>query len=240
MNICPICGSNGGKIECQVAFNNGKPDYPDEPISKTIPYLYIRCNSCNVIWCDTMIDWTPDQFGKMCYNEKYVRYDGDIENPHGNRPNFHVKLFQKTLQAFKSKRVLDYGCGKGFAVQRLRRDEFMDIHGYDPYYGNSTMPDGMFDAITMFEVLEHVYNPIEVLTNLKARLNTGGIIYASTDVTDRMKEVKSDYYTCPRVGHILLHSYQSLAYIAEKTGFNIVHMPLDYEHGMQCHIFIKR
>ena len=72
--------------------------------------------------------------------------------------------------------VLDYGCGKGKLVQRLRQElpNTIKMYGYDPAIEEfDKKPDEAVDIVTCLDVLEHielqsidaVFNDIKSLTN---------------------------------------------------------------------------
>ena len=70
----------------------------------------------------------------------------------------------KMLKAsmFDNKRVLDYGCGKGFDVEQLK-SLGIDITGYEPFASDKYLqvPSGKFDIITNNYVLNVIENPEE-------------------------------------------------------------------------------
>ena len=52
--------------------------------------------------------------------------------------------------------ILDFGCGKGELVDRLRQNGF-SAYGYDPAVAEySVLPERRFDLVVCFDVLEHV------------------------------------------------------------------------------------
>jgi hypothetical protein len=60
---------------------------------------------------------------------------------------------------FDNKRVLDYGCGKGFDVEYLKERK-IDIQGYEPFASDKylQLPEGKFDIITNNYVLNVIEN----------------------------------------------------------------------------------
>ena len=71
-----------------------------------------------------------------------------------------VKMLKASM--FDNKRVLDYGCGKGFDVEQLKSLGF-DITGYEPFASDKYLqvPSGSFDIITNNYVLNVIENPEE-------------------------------------------------------------------------------
>ena len=96
--------------------------------------------------------------------------------------------------------VLDVGCFSGFFVKKLLRLGFnargIDFNNkalefgkkqyeLDKAISNETLQDLLeqglkFDVITMFEVIEHLDNIAEVLTQISSLLKKGGVIIIST------------------------------------------------------------
>lgn len=235
--LCPICAQVTDEA-FTVNFRNTKPPIHEDPLD--FPVTYNRCIKCGCHFSADQRNWYSADFKDKCYNSTYHIYDGDINNPTGNRPTYHYDMLKLMLNS-KSECVLDWGCGRGFVVDRLSKEGY-SIVGYDPFYGNteSTPQPNSFDVITSFEVLEHAYHCVDLFKQFHTLLKPNGFIYASTDLTDYMQDVKINYYTCPRVGHVVLHSKQSLLYIANTCGFQLINIPRDAKSGIQGHIFIKR
>jgi predicted SAM-dependent methyltransferase len=78
-----------------------------------------------------------------------------------------------------------------------------------------------FDIITSFEVLEHINNPQEELTNFNTLLRTGGLIYLTTPnfnslLRYRLKE-RYDVITYPE--HLSYYTPRTLKHLFIKAGF---------------------
>ena len=91
----------------------------------------------------------------------------NIETKRGNTAISRQSMSRpmaKMLKAsmFDNKRVLDYGCGKGFDVEQLKSLGF-DITGYEPFASDKYLqvPSGKFDIITNNYVLNVIENPEE-------------------------------------------------------------------------------
>lgn len=236
--LCPVCGYSSDFV-FTVPFRNGKINLDGSDFSPTIDYRH--CSECGLYFSETQRNWGTSEFKEHVYNEAYAKYDSDIINEHGNRPTCMYNLMHTMFNYYlcSGAYILDYGCGNGFWIDRLRKDGFSRVYGYDPYYSVNAEPlRDKYELITCTEVIEHDYNIVETFKKFSNMLYLGGAVLLSTDVTDDMMGVKTNYYTCPRVGHVMLYSKKTLRCIAEKCGFSIIH--LGKISCMQFHLFIKQ
>lgn len=119
-------------------------------------------------------------------------YDIEIVEPDENSPFWHVYNNIKS-----GEKVLDVGCATGYLGEylKLKEIEIVGIDYNDEYLKKAedrkiysdlininlnTFNDelckynGYFDSIILFDVLEHLYNPMEVLNNLTKLLKKEG------------------------------------------------------------------
>src|ERR1700728_2096559 len=90
--------------------------------------------------------------------------------------------------------VLDYGCFDGKFLNTLRKSKSVDVYGVDKNkdivdelnQGNVfhirkalPFPDGAFHVVTMFEVMEHVYDQRYVLSEISRVLKDRGLLIMS-------------------------------------------------------------
>jgi 2-polyprenyl-3-methyl-5-hydroxy-6-metoxy-1,4-benzoquinol methylase len=88
-------------------------------------------------------------------------------------------------------------------------------------------PEASYDIVTLFEVIEHVKNPVALLKHCNRVLKKGGILVIRTANTDSwtVKAIKGkwDYFNIGRHGgHISFFCKHSMAVLAGKTGFDLV------------------
>jgi SAM-dependent methyltransferase len=123
----------------------------------------LRCASCQTAWRSNM--YTPEQVAAMYEDEPYEEhpffgYDSDAETLR-KVPRF--RRFQQGLKVVEREvgvgRLLDVGCG---AFEAL-----------DP-------EDAKYDVITLWDVIEHVLDPVSFIERAQRMLRPGGVIVICT------------------------------------------------------------
>jgi SAM-dependent methyltransferase len=159
--------------------------------------------------------WNPDQ-------GRFVR-------------NFSMYCYLSALHgaglAGKEPRWLDYGGGYGLLTQMLK-DAGHDAWLYDPYVSTpyfvperrianlDEVEAGTFDAVTAFEVFEHLDNPRQVGEQLRRLLRPEGLLILSTGLYDPSQhDADWAYLSCEAGQHITLWSRTGLRHLARQLGF---------------------
>jgi hypothetical protein len=116
---------------------------------------------------------------------------------------------------------LDLGGGYGLFT-RLMRDAGFDFHTTDPYCENifakthEPGPDFLAQALTAFEVFEHITDPLTFVREAFARYGTRNLIF-STYTYGNTVPALDWWYWCFETGqHITFYSRHTLATLAEK------------------------
>jgi 2-polyprenyl-6-hydroxyphenyl methylase/3-demethylubiquinone-9 3-methyltransferase len=243
---CPICGGFSEPYDCidrnwsgpvgngQVIIQPGPGGFPEgtvffPPVED--PVWYHRCLDCGFLWVPEMYAWTHEDFRERIYNKSYHLRDPGFG---GERARQNAVGLMDTFGALgRSLRHLDYGGGDG-ALSRTLLLSGWDSESWDPFFSGSPRPERRFDLITAYETVEHVPDQHKMADDWASLLANNGTVFFSTATSD--KEVKGGYrlrwwYAAPGSGHISLHTYRSLAILAEMAGLN--YRPLDeFRHVM--------
>jgi SAM-dependent methyltransferase len=149
------------------------------------------------------------------------------------RPDFLCAI-SAMIQAFpRGGTVLDFGCYKG-GFLRLLPDEFQR-HGVEPSMAIETassckieilgrdltsVRDRQFDCITLFDVFEHLLEPLETLDALFAHTRPGGLLCIGTGFADSTAfhrgASKYSYVCMPE--HSCFLTKRFLAFLADRFG----------------------
>jgi len=193
---CPICaGASVEMTHLKCADFDGSPLYQD---------IRLRtCNECHHVFNELT---TEEKLGIGEYYEKessLINMSGTTF--HGDLPGSDNTLsIQRYEQVYKflsnhisrEMRILDVGCGMGGFVRFLHSNGYTNTEGVDflesyirfaqnegpgTFHTASaySLPfeDSTYDLIILDHVLEHVLNPVQVMSELKRVSRRGGLVY---------------------------------------------------------------
>lgn len=153
---------------------------------------------------------------------------------------FPLRPFFRTTKFVKKGNFLDVGCGVGYflLIMKLMGMETFGVepgdfnknlsqeYGLNIYHGDlfeARYKNEFFDVITLNHVLEHVYEPLDLMNELNRILKSEGHLIIGIPVHDSIAfKIFGKYWAqldIPR--HLNTFSINSLKKIANKTGFRI-------------------
>jgi len=171
-----------------------------------------KCNNCTLIFVNNAM-LNDDKVGGECEEERNL----DEVNKH------------RILRLNNPKNILDFGCGHGKFVNFCKSNginaEGIDLHTELTLDNLSKT----YDAITMIEVIEHISDPVSVLTTLSQHLNPNGVLYIEGSFTDTEYlygnlnfDILTWWYLRPSIGHITLFNQKSMEIILSKCGLRLM------------------
>jgi 2-polyprenyl-3-methyl-5-hydroxy-6-metoxy-1,4-benzoquinol methylase len=138
--------------------------------------------------------------------------------------------------------ALDVGCAAGFCMQALREigfepygvevSETIASHANDRFgfhtvhigtLDSAPYADAMFDLITMWDVVEHVDDPLSLLSRARALLKPGGLLVLETQNIDSRfaRVLGSRWHHYKHTEHIYHFTSSSLRRLLASTGFTV-------------------
>ena len=140
-------------------------------------------------------------------------------------------------------RLLDFGAGSG-AFVRASLDGGWDATGVEQsasavvrareYYGVELLngiPDDRFDVITMWDVVEHLRDPVAVLRLLHARLAQNGVLLVETGNYENWRRLlEGDRWGLYLLDHHFYFTPHSLQTATLRAGFSALDV-LDFDHS---------
>lgn len=240
---CPLCASAAIEKERSVK---------DHSITKEVFDLY-RCNACDFLF--TQDPPAPEEASRYYKGEEYISHSDSQEGLvnklyHKARDFMLGQKYQLVKRASKGKRMLDYGTGtgyftdfmqrKGYAVEGLEIDPEARAYGSQKFGITVHPPEALFktlkadsyDVITLWHVLEHLYDPKNYLDRFHELLGEAGklIIAVPNHVSQDARAYGADWaaYDVPR--HLWHFSPATMRLMVGESGFRVTetqHMPLD-------------
>jgi SAM-dependent methyltransferase len=203
---CKICGGAAAFFDV-TDFWKGCEFYPFG--MSGIPVPYHRCETCGFMFTNFFDDWTSEDFRRHIYNDQYVLVDGEYTSIRPERTAIDIAEW---LRGYESARILDYGSGTGLFAKHMYDRGFEQVVSYDPFSA-PTRPDGLFDIITCFEVIEHSTTPLDTLRDIASLLSDDGCVLLGQCLQPRdIEAVRCNWWYCaPRNGHVSLFTNRALS-----------------------------
>jgi len=234
---CNLCGSD----DAESLFTRG-----DLSTGRDGTFTIVRCRKCGLQYLNPR----PTQESILFYYPPsypcYTVYDKEeISNPLRIWwRDYIINKYCRAVRRFKqSGRILDVGCATGRFLNTMRNSGDWECHGVElnpeiagegaARYGfcikSGTVFDveyepGFFDVVTLWDVIEHVQDPLRTLRHVTGLLKQDGLIALTTPVSDALGgKLFGRYwvgYEIPR--HFYFFSTASLETLVGHAGLNII------------------
>lgn len=206
-------------------------------------FAVTRCSACGLEFLDPQPTWSEIE---TIYTSEYYR-SWDMSDGE-KRPVAEMKklTFQLRMEEIISQRsagkILDIGTASGFFLE-VARDFGFDPYGIEvsKYAGGiaalkfgadhihigtlETAPfaPGMFDVITMSDLIEHVQDPVATLTQTYRLLKQDGwVMIVTPDTGSFSRRLMGARWTHYKLEHLFYFNHESMRIAAEKSGFQVV------------------
>ena len=233
---CPTCGASE----------------PAHELSKDHMEL-VRCRTCDLVYVSPTFDeghylevYASQEYQDIVKDLGIKSHDYRVERFGRER----VRLMTPHLDA-KVPRFLDVGCSTGFVVEAAREAgweaigtdlnpsavEFGQLRGLDlraVALDDGGFADASFDAVSLFDVLEHLHDPRRTLASCVRLLRPGGIVFLYVPNYDSASRLLMgadahfiwpthhlNYYTPATMQDLLARSGLETVYVATE-GLDIV------------------
>ena len=223
----------------------------DEEFLFNAPERIVRCRRCGLVYVNPRLDaeslatiYSKDYFVS---NEDdpgvdYKAYADYIGEEQVILRSMHRRMRKVEQYAPRKGRVLDVGCAAAFSLlaaqQRGWKAEGVEYSNFCVDYarsrGLSVHHGGLdsfqaqpqsFEAVTMWDYLEHSTHPLEELKTCNRLLKDGGVVVLSIPNVDSWSYaiLKEKWIGFKNIEHFYFYSRKTLARIAEMAGFKLEH-----------------
>jgi 2-polyprenyl-6-hydroxyphenyl methylase/3-demethylubiquinone-9 3-methyltransferase len=213
---CKVCASDAPLFDVVDFLKRCKTPH-DTPYNfglSGIQVKYHRCICCDFLFTNLIDDWTSGEIARYIYNEDYILVDPEYQE---DRPAVTAAFVAGLLDGCQSLRILDYGSGSGKFAERMRERGFPSVTSYDPF-SYPRRPEGHFDLVTAFEVVEHAPRPIDTFAEMTDFMAAdGALLVGQTIQPANIEEIRGAWwYLAPRNGHVSTYSDLTFAMVANK------------------------
>lgn len=220
-NTCRVCGTTGKFLSYLIK---------EMMIPTRNEFEYFTCSTCHCL----QIRDIPDNLGDY-YQSDYYSYQAPqlLRVPEGTDP--------------LPDRILDVGCGAGHWLCSMPGSGYVNLFGCDPFidadiaYDNGVTirqcaihdMEGEFDYIRLSHSFEHMPDPHEVMESIKRLLSPGGICHIMIPVFPNIAFAIYGpfWYQADAPRHFILHSGESVGYLADRAGLNVVAVEYNSNNG---------
>jgi len=228
---CEICGEE-----------RFRPLYPVTDTNQDVPgsWTIAACDACGLGRLDPMpaASDVGGFYRDVFYAEDGHRFRPWMENLRKGLGGLRGQRLMRLLP--KGGRLLDFGSGSGHFAQALRwrgwdtatlepfngADSGGDGHASDIEKTRLECPDGHYDAITLWYVIEHLLNPRDAIREFHRALRPGGILVLSqqdfSSLQARYFKARWLFLDPPR--HLFQFTPKNLTELAAQEGFRLRHV----------------
>lgn len=228
---CPLCKSNS--------------------FIKLYPHTYkriVKCKLCSLIFTNPRL---KKRYLKHLYSEEYFN---NTDSSHFGYENYLadeekiVKTFSKRIKAIekitdKKGELLDIGCATGFFMKAAKNMEWkvegVEISDFAAEYASKhfkfkvykddflklNLKENSYDVVTLWDVIEHFYDPKKALIKIRKILKPNGIVVLSTpDVDSVPAKITQSKWVGYKLSdeHLTYFSPKTLSRLLEETGFKVI------------------
>lgn len=208
---------NQNKLDCMHVINISNKFYHMQ---------VVICPTCGLLYTNPMMDSDSlDKFYEGQYRKIYTL-------PHSSVHNAHAKSGLNTLNEVEKvitfRNVLDVGCGPEFVMIKALKEIGLQADGLDTdlsipgiYHSFDELSAKKWDIVTCFNTLEHVYDPIGFLKDLRRYVSKALIVGVPNIYSTEINVTVDTLFSKAHLWHF---STNSLSNIMRLAGYKVVRM----------------
>lgn len=238
---CPLCG---GRRAEQV--HRG----PDYFLQRPGAFTLVRCQDCGLIYQNPRPPlehiglYYPDEYGSYGSAQQGLRTRPGLLGALIRRGmDKRCRLLNRSVVPVpgRGRRLLDIGCASGLFLEAMQRYADWNVAGVElnetaaratskrlgvpvfvGAFEQAQYPDGAFDAVTLWDVLEHFHDPLAALHEIRRILRPGGALFIRVpNAGSYVRRLGGRYwvgYDMPR--HMTVFTRTTLLRALGETGFD--------------------
>lgn len=221
-SFCPICGTEH--------THKNKTLYDINGIESRV------CNKCDCLWNDKVPKKRNLSFDDKAFEKELIVLNKEKDSYRKQRfMKERLTLINKSLNKV---RLLDVGCYTGLFLE-VAKKYCKEVEGVEStkrvaentskrigvkVYSDIKAAKGLYDVITLFDVIEHIDEPVKFLENIMVNLKSKGVFIIFTPNWQSLgfgylKEKSNQY--CP-TDHLQFFSKKTVDYLTNELGMDLV------------------
>ena len=218
------------------------------PSLRNASWTFVECEDCrqkfhrdvlNDEWTDIHYNrWiTKDAIEQFYADRGLERFPRDFAvGVHAVERMLLIEKLTRDLRGSGPVRLLDFGCGEGAFLaicansgfeavgvefsEAREADKWIDFYATLDQVAQHHEPES-FHAVTLFEVLEHLPDPLAILRELAGFTRKGGILILETPDCEGVTDIRNrrDFDLIGPLGHINAFTAATQERIAREAGF---------------------
>lgn len=239
---CAICGTEGTSVELYPANFVKEALNPSVFSARRIPdrihYRIVRCNICGLVRSDPVAD---SRILAQLYGQSTFDYGDEVDNLKLTYGYYLSKLNRYGVQKGT---LLEIGCGNGFFLEEGLKQGYVTVWGVEPCADAVARADSkvrsqiicdmmrpglfgreQFDVICMFQVLDHIADPVGLLAECYRILKPGGLVLCiNHNIEAISSKLFRDRSPIVDIEHTYLFSKDTMLRLFNARGFKVLHI----------------
>jgi SAM-dependent methyltransferase len=235
---CAICGTEGHARELYPATFGSEALTGGFFSARRVPdgahHRIVVCENCGLVRSNPLLD---DEVLADLYAESTFDYAGEVESITDTYERY-LGLLEARAPGRRDG-LLEIGCGNGFFLERAVARGWTGVRGVEPSSDAiAKAPEGIraaivcdlmrrdlfpaesFDAVCLFQVLDHLPDPREALAAAFELLRPGGLVLAlNHNVQSVSARLLREHSPIIDIEHTFLYSPTTMRLLFERCGF---------------------
>jgi len=237
---CNLCGRNETRVRFPSTLSDEAVPHNVEAFRCTSPgygrhHTIVQCQHCGLMYTNPRFDggeildsyvavedplYLEEREGRVLTFERHLRPLEKIKAPPGRL--LDVGAYSGVFVEIAAQHGWD-ACGvepSRWAVEQAREH---GLHMIEGTLATSSLSDGSFDVVTMWDVIEHVADPFGEIRQAQRLLKTGGLLVVHTmDIDSMFARVMGRRWPWLMEMHIYYFSQRTLRMMLEQAGFTVI------------------
>ncbi|MCB9890587.1 MAG: class I SAM-dependent methyltransferase [Planctomycetes bacterium] len=214
------------------------------------PFRVVRCDDCSLVYVTPRLrhEVLPEVYNEDYWSSKSPKERGYAD--YRSQAPLYLKTFKKRLALVERFRdqtghALDVGCAAGFFLKILHdagwkvegvelspaiASHARDVYGFEQVHvgpiETANYAEKSFDLITMWDVIEHVPEPIPFLETTLSLLKDDGIFILETQNVESKfaKRLGPKWHHYKHLEHLYHFSPKTIERLLDAVGMEVLHL----------------